>query len=344
MDINVTVYERPNPGPECTGLFGFLGKVRSWVVLGGYAFTADAWAPFADELFDQAPTNGGLFGGGLHGEGGIVCNVLAIDFPAHGKSGVPLPLGSFTDISFDNYAEIVGNVILRLRADNEYYPKTIAGHSMGAEVIQQMQSKVINDPDIVKPLKRNLLAQFGLRNVVLLAGPPTIEENWSLFDGNPLAYLGFILDPPLGLGFLDTTNAELGDVIQFSPFFFDTNWLLADGTFAENTPFALEPAPEPIVLSKETAGYFDPDLNVQFSRPSLPNETFHPWKGVRVFSVGFSGDTSVTADEAEASHLHLVGNLNRYVTVVGEEEVDEAIHGLPYSDPATVVEALAGLP
>ena len=321
VDISVTVFERPNAGDECAGI---LGKRRAWLAIGGYAFSAEAWEPFADELFND--------------DLGIVCNVLAIDLPSHGNSGDPQPADSYTSLSFDNYAEIVERSLRRLQLVHYFFPQTITGHSMGAEIIQQIQARTITHPI---PVLRNLLWRFGLRNVVMQAPPPPVELPWLFGDADLFEIFAFVL------GFAQNV-AGLGDVIQFDDATYDSNWQLVDENFnpifdangnpvyAQGAPLHLSPSPEPFVVSKETTGYFDPVLNVQFSRPSLPANTFAS-PLVRLFSIGLSRDTSVFAFEAEATHQYLVGNLDRYVEVVD----DEAIHGMPFSDPATVIQSLA---
>ena len=330
VQIRVTLFENPSPPAHCSEQNG---RKLSWFLIGGYAFTAEAWQPFATELFQ--------------GDVGTVCNVLAIDLPAHGNSGIPQPTNSFSDISFDDYAEVVENVLEVLSAQpHKFSPQTIAGHSMGAEIIQQMQARTIAMGE------ENLFKRFKISKVVLLAPPPTIEGTWIFGDADIL----FNLDPPLFEQFeaLFGDNIEgLGDVINFEKLggaTFDSNWQLVDENleavfdddgnpvYVQNAPLHLVGQPEPFTMSKETVSYFDEDLNIQFHRPSLEAGSFASNK-VELFSVGFSRDTSVFAFEAEATHLHLVGNLDGYVTV----DTPEAVHGMPFSDPVTVVEALSTL-
>ena len=151
------------------------------VVVHGLAQTARTFEPLAEALF--TPSMGNKVG-----------RVILLDEPGHGNSSLPTGGLMFGDLLIEDYATTLLQSLQVLR-DRGFHPDVLIGHSLGAEVIQVAQERLM-------AAGGSLRQNFGVRGAVLIA--PVIPEPlpWAFADSGAAAQvLGpFIrFEPALGL-------------------------------------------------------------------------------------------------------------------------------------------------
>src|SRR6476469_2315443 len=136
------------------------------VIVHGLAQTARTFEPLAQSLF--SPSMGNKVG-----------RVILIDEPGHGNSSDPSAGLLFGDLLIEDYATTLLQSLQVLR-DRGFHPDVLIGHSLGGEVIQVAQERLMAGGG-------SLRQNFGVRGAVLIA--PVIPEPlpWVFADSGAAA-------------------------------------------------------------------------------------------------------------------------------------------------------------
>jgi pimeloyl-ACP methyl ester carboxylesterase len=196
-------------------------------------------------------------------------------------------------------------------------------HSLGGLVTQIVQQKLVDQGT-------SLREAFGVKRAVMLA--PALPQEIPSAIGNDPAFIAFLaafitFDPALGT-YLLVPDALFPVVIFSRP----------DHTLASNAP-----TPEEVTAH----GYNGPESFAAMSqlvgippveRPDIDPAIFSHGLGTRLDLVTFENDTLIRPEEGSALYTYLTGDseLSRFTLVEG----DDAVHGLPISDPEAVLDAM----
>lgn len=151
----------------------------SLLVLNGTGQTAKTFAALAESV---VTSNTG------------VSRMILLDYPNHGNSGIPSGGGvKFGDLTMDDYVTALIASLEKLE-DLHIKPRGLMGHSLGAEIIQMAQTRLVNSG-------RSLRKEFGIKSAILLVPDIANPLPWTAIDAgaaDPLA-AGFVRnDPALG--------------------------------------------------------------------------------------------------------------------------------------------------
>ena len=283
---------------------------RTILAVPGFAHTAETYGPLAEALFASDPA------------GQQACRVVAIDFPAHGESGAPLPDGSFSQLLLDQYSAVVLAALDQLPAYG-LRPTTVVAHSQGALVVQLVQQRLTDDGS-------SLRDAFNVSDVVLLAPVPPQQVFWAFADTGAAAGVlsGFAaFDPALGVHF------AIPDPVWPAIFFSNLAGAVAPGAPGPAAVAAFN-APEPFYSALELVGA------LQGTRRGVDAGIFGGTSGTSLHVVSFEQDQLIRPHEAAAAYAHLTGDFSAAGVV--EVAGPFAVHDTYISDPNALLSAIAG--
>lgn len=281
---------------------GDLDSRDCYFILHGGGFTAEGWRPF----------------GGALGHRGCV---LALDFPAHGSSSLPVGL-AFTDLLLDDYVTMAIRVLDRLDRDVDLEPRTIVGHSQSGVVVQMLQQRLTDQGT-------DLQRRFGIREAVLVASDLPAEVPWVFGDnGGAAAIAPFMVTDPV-----------LGPILQIPaaawPAFFFTNRF---GVLVPGAPTPAELVARGWVSPGEPAEAINQLLGAGAfaTRPHIEEGIFA--RNTRLRVVTYEGDGFILTEDSQ--------RLYRYLTGDDEDECfvhltnPETVHATHMSHPGRLIAAL----
>lgn len=104
---------------------------------------------------------------------GVYTETFAMDMPGHGTS--PIPAGvRFGDISLEQYQQTLFAYLLKKRTDG-FNIVSVTGHSLGARVIEGLQSKLVKG-------NSGLKSMLGIEKVYLLSSAIPGDTRWGTAD------------------------------------------------------------------------------------------------------------------------------------------------------------------
>jgi pimeloyl-ACP methyl ester carboxylesterase len=270
----------------------------SILAIPGAGHTAETWENLAKAIFSHPHF------------GAAITNFIAIDMPGHGQSGQPDNI-LFGDMTLDDYANIVINVLERLR-HFKLKPSIIFAHSMGTMVAQEVQQILINEGT-------NLYKKFNIDNIILMAPTPP----------NGLPYQ--IMDSGMGVGILAqfvTYSPELGTHIFFPEYAWSSMFFSnRTGSPVQGIPNADEirakgyDAPEALLMALQVVGVLP-----FYTRPVIERSIFGFKNGTALFLVGYENDILLLPEEGKILFDYLTGThncLSRYIFIEGTDAVHD---------------------
>jgi pimeloyl-ACP methyl ester carboxylesterase len=298
IDIHARVFVNPaHPSQGVTVL-----------ALHGLSHTANSWGPFVDSLFAHNPA------------GRKVGQVVALDMPGHGQSGVPvgLPLG---DVTLDDYATILVRCLEALR-DYKFHPRTVIAHSLGGLVVQMAQQQLLEQGT-------SLRRAFNIDNVVLLgtAAPSAVPDDNSFwlpiiemchwFGWTVVPFPAFAIDWREG-GLFRNFNGEL---IPGTP---SLEEIVENGYIGA----------EPLAVLKQMTGY------PPFERPAVHPGIFGQRSRTTLKLIAYEQDLFDNTLTAQGVYEYLTRDLGltQFFIVPG----DNTAHSLHIADPGYLLESIAG--
>lgn len=298
-DIHVSIYD--NPYTHCTN--------RIMLAVHGAAATAATWEPMAQALFASPPN------------GKQICKIASMDLPGHGGSSTPegILLG---DLSLEDYVAALFGTIERMD-ESGLHVTTLAGHSMGAMVLQIAQQELANHGT-------SLRQEYGIKQALFLGPVPPKQI--------PSAY---VQDPAVG--------QLLGTFVQFNPtyglHFSIPDSLWPELVFVDIYGFLASTAPTGDEVTE--AGYNSRESFTALSelvgippyeRPDIDAGIFGDDNGTRLTVIAFRNDSVVRVEEGRATYKFLTGKKkSQHFSIV---EAPDAVHGTPISEPGLVVDAI----
>jgi pimeloyl-ACP methyl ester carboxylesterase len=301
-DVTVDIHARVfvNPAHPSQGV--------TVLALHGLSHTANSWGPFADSLFTHNPA------------GRKVGQVVALNMPGHGQSGVPagLPLG---DLTLDDYATILVRCLEALR-DYKFHPRTVIAHSLGGLVTQMAQQQLLEQGT-------SLRRAFNIDAVMFLgtATPSAVADDnsfWLPIIGMCEAYGWTVV--PFPAFAIDWRGGVL---------FWNFNGELIPGTpsleeIVENGYIGAEP----LAVLKQMTGY------PPFERPSVDPGIFGVRSRTTLKLITYEQDLLDSTLTAQQVYEYLTGDLGltQFFIVPG----DNTAHSLHIADPGYLLESIAG--
>jgi pimeloyl-ACP methyl ester carboxylesterase len=260
-----------------------------------------------------------------------VRQVIAIDMPGHGESGVPAAASGlrFGDLTIEDNVGVVLDSIRALRGQG-LAPSVLVGHSMGGLEVQAAQETLL--------AQGSSLARLGIRRALLLAPVPPHGQPWTQPPASDISAL-IVNDP------------ELGTYLNFPPQVVMAQMFgKLDGTLASNAPSVQEVIdagyvgnePLGLLLQLVEAPVQLPDGSmVTLARPSVREGAFRLRNGTALELASFSQDPLVPAADLALLYPYLTGDRrNRlYTPIVG----DDATHAMFIPDAEGVLDALRTL-
>ena len=272
----------------------------------GVAHTAASWQPLAEALFAENPA------------GRKVCQLVAVDLPGHGASGLPSGM-LFGHLQLADYVAVLRAALEQLPRMG-IRPNTLLGHSQGGLVIQLAQQALLAEGSSLRDLH--------VKDVVLLASVGPAETPWAFLAVAPVVLSNFLAG-----------NATLGPHVAIP----DPAWPVVFFTDAltgavVGAPSAAEVArynsPEPLFSSLELLGL------PPFARPSVQAGVFAPGTGTGLQVVTFERDTIVRPEESVLLFEHLTGlPATDGVAIVTDPR---AVHDMHVAAPGALLDAIAG--
>jgi len=114
-----------------------------------------------------------------------VSRMILLDYPGHGNSGFPVGDTKFGDLNMDDYVNtLLGSLTtFSLSSGSDYKPNVILAHSLGAELTQMLQTKLVKEGT-------SLREKFGIRAAIFIASDIPGPLEWAAIDAgtaDPLA-------------------------------------------------------------------------------------------------------------------------------------------------------------
>ncbi|HEX8904299.1 MAG TPA: alpha/beta hydrolase [Longimicrobiaceae bacterium] len=300
VDLHLKVFVNPAwPPPVCP-------SENIILAVPGFAHTAATWRAYANAVFSTRSQQ--------------ACEVIALDMPGHGGSGLPTGI-TFGELVLDDYATALLAVLDALNASGNA-PATLIGHSQGGIVIQMAQQRLV-------AAGSSLRQADGVRAVELLAPVPPAEVPWNFVDSGAAAQVlsaFLVLNDPV-LGPHASVPAE-----YWPPLFFSN----LSGQIASGAPTPAQVtangynAPAPLYASLQLVGA------PPFSRPSISAGIFADGYGTRLGVITFEQDQLIRPAEGQALLAHLAGGSSgqKFSTIAGPE----AVHDLLISNPLAILQ------
>jgi pimeloyl-ACP methyl ester carboxylesterase len=149
------------------------------LTLNGTGQTASTFRPLGETLFSDRT-------------GSKVSRMILLNYPGHGNSGLPTGI-LFGELSINDYVTSLIESLDKLSQMN-LSPDTLLGHSLGAEIIQMAQTRLISQGT-------NLRTRFGIRSAIFLVPDLAAPLPWLFVDSGaagPLVSQFVRVDPVLG--------------------------------------------------------------------------------------------------------------------------------------------------
>jgi pimeloyl-ACP methyl ester carboxylesterase len=178
VDMGALVVANPN-----------LKRGSNILILNGTGQTANTFVPLANAILGDQRL------------GRQVARVVLLNYPGHGNSGLPVTLSGptvrFGDLTIDDYVTALINSFTTLN-NIGLAPDFLIGHSLGAEVMQLAQQRLVTQGT-------NMRRQFGITGATFLVPDIAGPLPWLFADGGGGAQAAGAFsrqDPVLG-GLLD---------------------------------------------------------------------------------------------------------------------------------------------
>jgi pimeloyl-ACP methyl ester carboxylesterase len=126
-----------------------------------------------------------------------VSRMVLLDYPGHGLSGFPVGVGEntkFGDLTMDDYVTVLLESLQASRSLLGRTPNIILAHSLGAELTQMLQHRLVSRGT-------NLRTEFGITNAIFIASDIPGPLGWAAIDAgaaDPLAMFFVREDRDLG--------------------------------------------------------------------------------------------------------------------------------------------------
>lgn len=307
VSANLNVHVTANTGKSCREPDKKMAG--TFVVIHGITHTAATWGPFTEALVQRA------------GRSNPVCNVLAIDLPGHGKSGLPSNM-FYGDLSFEDYVESVKEALAKLKAIG-YRSANLIGFSHAGYMLQLVQQSLLDEGS-------SLRQAYGIRNTIFFASSLPTPLAWSFADSGAGAdfitqFYRFV--PMLG------THVDIPNDVWPSLWFVNAAGNLVSGA----------PTPEQVAAkgynTVESAAVVSQLLAVPpYVRPSVRAGVYSKHHGTRLTLVTYSNDIYISPEESKTLYLHLAED-NSYADYLLIED-DTAVHDFHMAQPAKLVKIL----
>jgi pimeloyl-ACP methyl ester carboxylesterase len=179
FSVNLRPNVRVQMGATVISKSGSQKHGRSILVLNATAHTSESFVALAQSVIASDAN---------------VSKMILLDHPGHGNSGFPVG-GSvkFGDLTMDDYVTALLGSLEELK-HRHIKPTAILGHSLGAEIIQMAQTRLVNEGD-------SLRHAFGIRSAIFIAPDIAGPLPWAAIDfgaADPLAAAFIRNDPTLG--------------------------------------------------------------------------------------------------------------------------------------------------
>lgn len=155
---------------------------HSILVLNGTGQTSRTFIPLAQSLIASDAN---------------VSKMILLDHPGHGNSGFPVGVAKFGDLTMDDYVTALLGSLQQLKFRN-IRPDSILGHSLGAELIQMAQTRLVNGG-------RSLSKDFGIRSAIFIVPDIANPLAWAAIDAGAA--------DPLAAAFI-RNDANLGNIFD----------------------------------------------------------------------------------------------------------------------------------
>jgi len=249
-----------------------------------------------------------------------VSKMILLDHPGHGNSGTPVGGGvKFGDLTMDDYVTALLGSLEELE-DRHIRPNAILGHSMGAEIIQMAQTRLVNHGD-------SLRKEFGIKSAIFIVPDIASPLQWAAIDAgaaDPLA-AGFVRnDPTLGSIF-DLLTTPGGPETWLGLFYGNLT-----GTIPAGAPTPAQAVANGFIsfdsgaMVKQLIGLPDTPGGARKPRPTINANIFSKSKGTIAGVVALEQDgLYVFPDEHRAVYRFVTGdqNDNLFFTFTGSNTV-----------------------
>jgi pimeloyl-ACP methyl ester carboxylesterase len=249
---------------------------RTILVLNGTAQTANTFRPLAETLLsDETGTK--------------VAAMILLNYPGHGNSGLPVGI-RFGDLTVNDYVTSLIESLNRLSNFPPFLrPDTLLGHSLGAEIIQLAQNRLVSQGT-------SLRARFGVKSAVFLVPDIAAPLQWDFTNraGDILTSLGLVQNDP-----------QLGPILVAPP----PIWVAL--FYANNAGMIIPTATTPDeavakgFISIDSATMGGELLGLPpFTRPTLNPGIFAPARGTIAGTITFEQDAGLYIIPTEHRALH----------------------------------------
>ncbi len=299
VDLHATVFI--NESHACNGDVA--------LAIHGMLHTGASWNRLVTSLFEDNPA------------GRKICQVVALDMPGRGGSGVPTNLW-FGAVSLQDYVTAVLNALDQLKALH-VQPDTVFAHSLGGLIVQQAQQHLIAQGT-------DLRSAYGIKDVVLLASATPKQVPCYAIDSGTLTgiVMGFAqVDPLAGtVGISDSVWAWM----FFAPDPMNPSLVVPGAPTPEEVADGHYNAAEPLAL-----------VSVLMDRPGVDARIFAAAHGTALTVVTYNQDVVIQPSESLALYTYLTGDDmgSGFVLVPGSE----AVHDTHVSNPGLLLQSIAAV-
>jgi pimeloyl-ACP methyl ester carboxylesterase len=238
---------------------------------------------------------------------GDVSRMILLDYPGHGNSGFPVGGTKFGDLTMDDYVNTLLGALttFSLSSGSDYKPNVILAHSLGAELTQMLQTKLVKEGT-------SLREKFGIRAAIFIASDIPGPLPWFVIDigaADMLAELFVREDRNLGSVFDLLTLPEGPEMWISFLYYADRNGNTVPG--APTPDEALSKgfiSLESASMAKQLVGFPTTPGGPRNPRPQIEPKIFSPKRGTLTAVVTLEQDILFLPGEHRSLYSFITGD------------------------------------